>query len=190
VRSQKGCSVERKITGGQNFEATYGDTSKVGAACIKSSQSGCDVGLTPSGLLPNMQVWVKIGCPKAGTPSYLVYYSIQTNNCGPLGHVSVTICVCVCPCWCVLGRQGICIISPNDKRPQTTLVYIGNLLVQGTSMIGQCFSKVFKLLWVDGWPNKHIDSNSGLVQNVCSPHVQAAGIRITAVPVIFLKTNL
>ena len=57
--------------------------------------SGCDVGLTPSGLLPNMQVWVKIGCPKAGTPSYLVYYSIQTNNCGPLGLVSITICVCV-----------------------------------------------------------------------------------------------
>jgi hypothetical protein len=95
VRSQKGCSVARKITGGQIFEATYGDTSKVGAACIKSSQSGCDVGLTPSGLLPNMQVWVKIGCPKAGTPSYLVYYSIQTNNCGPLGLVSITICVCV-----------------------------------------------------------------------------------------------
>ena len=118
----KGCSVERKITGGQIFEATYGDTSKVGAACTKSSQSGCDVGLTPSGLLPNMQVWVKIGCPKAGTPSYLVYYSIQTNNCGPLGLVSITICVCVCPCWCVLGRQGICIISRNDKRPQTWFI--------------------------------------------------------------------
>ena len=64
----------------------------------------------------------KIGCPKAGTPSYLVYYSIQTNNCGPLGLVSITICVCVCPCWCVLGRQGICIISRNDKRPQTWFI--------------------------------------------------------------------
>ena len=124
----------------------------------------------------------------------LAIYSLLLNTNqqlrSPGSCIRYHLCVCVCPCWCVLGRQGICIISPNDKRPQTTLVYIGNLLVQGTSMIGQCFSKVFKLLWVDGWPNKHIDSNSGLVQNVCSPHVQAAGIRITAVPVIFLKTNL
>lgn len=118
----KAAAVRGKSQVVKIFKATYLDTSRGGCvACTKSSQSGCDVGLTHQDYTLTCSYGSKLNAPKQ--EPLATWFITRYKSATAVFWISYPLpSVSVCRCWCVLGRQGICIISPNDKHPLTTLV--------------------------------------------------------------------